>query len=123
MTLSVFCSGLPVDLPGTSSGLMSVFRMLIRTSEPELPICPVSATHRTRCVINVFGTLAKSGQFDRHDRQPIIEVFPESARFYCVFQVNVGCGNNADIDFHRLGMASRASRIPSAPGLIPTGDR
>ncbi len=53
----------------------------------------------------VFQPVPQRRHEDRHDVEPIVEVFAELARFDLFFQVAIGRGDEADIDRQRLGAA------------------
>src|SRR5690606_34466248 len=43
----------------------------------------------------------------RHDRKPVIEVFAKRSILYGFFQIDIGRGDNADIDLYRRRVAKR----------------
>ena len=54
---------------------------------------------------DVFAAVPEGRQADGHDVEPVIEVFPETAFVHFVFEVAVGGGDDADVDFEGLGAA------------------
>ena len=58
---------------------------------------------------DVFDPFSQRGQMQRDHVEPIVQVFPELPGFYQFFEVFVGGGNDADIDFDRFHAAHTAN--------------
>ena len=59
---------------------------------------------------DVVSPLAERRETDRHDVEPVIEVFPKIALFDCFFEITIGGRDNAGIDRDQL-RSSQASEF------------